>query len=41
MDSRLEGAAAWFDLGCVTQNICLAALAYGLGTCVEEQAVTF
>ena len=41
MDRCLEGTAAWFDLGCVTQNICLAALELGLGTCVEEQAVTF
>lgn len=41
MDECLEETAAWFDLGCVTQNICQAALVYGLGTCVEEQAVTF
>lgn len=41
MDGSLEGTAPWFDLGCVTQNICLAALSFDLGTCVEEQAVTF
>ena len=41
MDGSLEGTAPWFDLGCVAQNICLAALEFELGTCVEEQAVTF
>lgn len=30
-----------FDMGCVAQNICLAAMEYGLGTCVESQAVTY
>ena len=30
-----------FDLGCLTQNICLAAMEYGLGTCVAVQPVTY
>ena len=30
-----------FDIGCVAQSICLAAMEYGLGTCVESQAVTY
>lgn len=41
MDRILEGDVYHFDLGCVTQNICLAALEYGLGTCVEYQAVAY
>lgn len=41
MDSSLDVSAYRFDMGCVTQNICLAAQAYGLGTCVEYQAVTY
>ncbi len=30
-----------FDIGAVTQNICLAALKYGLGTCISNQGVTY
>lgn len=30
-----------FDIGAVTQNICLAALKYGLGTCILNQGVTY
>jgi nitroreductase len=30
-----------FDLGAVTQTICLAALSHGLGTCIEGQGVMF
>lgn len=41
MDDALDEAAYRFDMGCVAQNICLAALEYGLGTCVEDQAVTY
>ena len=28
-------------MGCLAQNICLAAVEYGLGTCVEDQAITY
>lgn len=41
MDDSLDEAAYRFDMGCVTQNICLAAMEFGLGTCVEYQAVTY
>lgn len=30
-----------FDLGCFVQNLCVAAMDYGLGTCVEYQAVRY
>lgn len=30
-----------FDIGCVAQTICLAAMEFGLGTCVESQAITY
>lgn len=41
MDESLDETAYRFDMGCVAQNICLAALEQGLGTCVEDQAVTY
>lgn len=41
MDRQFDEKAFRFDLGCVTQNLCLAALEYGLGTCVEQQAITY
>lgn len=41
MDSSLNETAFRFDMGCVTQNICLAAMEFGLGTCVEDQAVMY
>lgn len=40
-DNYLDEAAAMFDLGLMTQNICLAALEYGLGTCIEGQGVAY
>ncbi len=40
MDNSLD-ANRLFDLGCLTQNICLAAMEYGLGTCVAYQAADF
>lgn len=41
MDAALDETAYRFNLGCVTQNICLAALEYGLGTCVQNQAIYY
>lgn len=41
MDKSLDEATYRFDMGCVAQNICLAAMEYGLGTCVENQAITY
>jgi len=32
---------AYFDIGAVCQTICLSAMKYGLGTCIEAQAVYF
>lgn len=41
MDEDFEETAYRFDIGCVTQNICLAAYEYGLGTCVADQAIAY
>ncbi|MCI9176491.1 MAG: nitroreductase [Lachnospiraceae bacterium] len=41
MDESLEETAYRLDMGCVAQNITLAAMEKGLGTCVEDQAVTY
>lgn len=41
MDKELEETPYRFDIGCITQNICLAAYEYGLGTCVADQAILF
>lgn len=41
MDQELDETAYRFDMGCVAQNICLAAVDQGLGTCVEDQAITY
>ena len=37
----LDETASRFDFGAVAQNICLAAMEYGLATCVENQSVTY
>lgn len=41
MDRALEGTWAMFDLGVVAHAICIAALEYGLGTCIEDQGTAF
>lgn len=41
MDQALDETAYRFDIGCVAQTICLAALEYGLGTCIADQAITY
>lgn len=41
MDSSLNETAFRLDMGCVAQNICIAAMEFGLGTCVENQAVMY
>ena len=41
LDKSLDETCFRFDMGCVTQNICLAAMEYGLGTCVEYQAIVY
>jgi len=41
LDRMLPEARPSFDIGLVVQNICLAAMAFGLGTCIENQGVLY
>jgi len=41
IDGSLDAVRAHFDLGLVSQNICLAALERGLGTCLCLEAVSY
>lgn len=41
VDRQLEKGTPIFDIGAVTQNICLVALQCGLGTCIEDQGVMY
>ena len=41
VDKSLGELRPQFDIGAITQTICLAALNYGLGTCIEDQGVMF
>ena len=41
MDRSLHYPRPIFDIGSITQNICLAALHYGLGTCVANQGISY
>lgn len=41
MDESVYSVAAVFDAGLVTQTICLAALEYGLGTCITTGVVQY
>ena len=40
-DVSMIEVQALFDLGIYCQSICLAAMAYGLGTCIEDQGVKY
>ena len=40
-EDSLDESPTQFDLGCLTQTICLAALGYGLGTCIAGQGVLY
>lgn len=40
-DKSLSDVGPLLDLGAAMQNICLAAVHYGLGTCIEDQSVLF
>lgn len=40
-DDSLEESRVLLDIGLLTGNICLLALDYGLGTCIEGQGVTY
>ena len=41
MDKDIDEVIYRQDMGCFIQNFCLAAMEYGLGTCVEYQAITY
>ena len=41
MDRMLPVSGPLLDLGSVMQTICLAALEYGLGTCIEDQGIQY
>ncbi len=41
MDKSLDALYSRFDLGAIAQTICLAALNYGLDTCIHGQGVSF
>ena len=36
-----ESAVSLLDIGAIMQTICLVALNYGLGTCIEDQGIMF
>jgi nitroreductase len=40
-DRCLRETGPLLDIGAVMQNICLAALPYGLGTCIENQGIQY
>jgi len=41
VDRSITDEIALFDTGALAQTICLAALSYGLGTCIERQGVNY
>lgn len=41
VDRALSESGPLADIGSLMQNICLAALHYGLGTCIEDQGVMY
>jgi nitroreductase len=41
VDQSIVEKAPLLDVGAVMQSICLAALGHGLGTCIEDQGVTY
>jgi nitroreductase len=41
VDRCLSEAGPLLDIGAAMQNICLAALVHGLGTCIEDQGVMY
>ena len=40
-DKSLGESYSQFDIGAMAQTICLVALNYGIGTCIEDQGVVF
>ena len=41
VDTSLDESLTQFDVGIITHAICLAALNYGLGTCIDEQGIMY
>ncbi len=41
MDKAVDKLESHLDIGAIIQTICLAALNYGLGTCIEDQGTWF
>jgi nitroreductase len=41
IDESMEERVYRFDIGAISQTIALAAQEYGLGTCIEAQAITY
>mgnify|MGYP000274212703 CR=1 FL=1 len=41
VDRMLAEGTPIFDIGAITQTLCLAALHHGLGTCIENQGVMY
>jgi len=41
VDQSIIERAPLLDIGAVMQSICLAALSYGMGTCIEDQGVIY
>jgi len=41
VDRSLDESRPLFDIGAISQTICLAALNYGLGTCIEDVGIMF
>jgi len=41
VDKSLGEIRPQFDIGAIAQTICLVALNYGLGTCIQDQGLTF
>ena len=40
-DASLNVSPTLLDLGCLAQSICLTALSYGLGSCIQQQGVFY
>jgi len=41
LDKSMNSTLALCDIGILCQSICLAALEFGLGTCIEDQGILF
>jgi len=41
LDKSMDSTLALCDIGVLCQSICLAALEFGLGTCIEDQGILF